>query len=616
MALSGLVNLFRSESRLIMGVSLFIWAWVLAYCFVGYQPKFSSDASVIIKDSVITSQYMFSEQQAVPTKTTSSSAANPVLNTMGLLKSNAVEDSLWNFFAKKYPKELEKRNIKNKDEWKKFYETGTNIVKAKNQPGTDVIYLSFSWSNPTVAKEGLAALLAGFQQASLELNQTEQKSRSFYLKNKVAEIDKKLKDIRHQKSTFKSRNRTVSIVRESDDLARVQVELKNQLNLLRAQARGKQAEMSQYERMLGTSSAQALKGVAVGMNGSMSKLQDRLYNLEQEYAQVKTTLKDKHPHVQELKSQINEVQADMQTELQRTLGQGASMADNTMAVADRSRTKVVDLAVASKGDSIRLSAEQATINARLAEVQRDMSTLPKVEESLANLEQEEAALSQAYRGLWQKLQEANLKEAETLSNVFVFNSPSQPLNANFPTQFHLAFLGLMVAVVGGIAAAALKQQLVEGQIQYKYGADTLLGGSATAPENRLAGAGKQYGSSPVLGSVKSVSITSRDASTIRSLRGGLNSAMQPLEQTAIVDKTLQKQRTRIENSEEGSLEDYDEMSASVPTEQEKRQMVAALNSNKATQMVNVMDADGPMDGQTVTSNTTTTRTILWDILGL
>ncbi len=459
-------NPFRkSDAVLFMAVAVFIWCWTLIYCVFVYQPQYSANAVVVIKDSALTTRYIEPDRYYVAS-TTSSNAANPVLNTMGLLKSSAIMDALWVYFSQNHPKALKKKDISTKADWEEFYGNGKHLIKSKNQPGTDLISIEFVWDDPAIAKEGLDVAVDAFQKASLELNQAEQRNRSAFLEKEIAEVAKQLDDVRTQKSLFKTRTKTVNISQEGDELARNRITLANELNQAEAKKRGKLAEVQRYQQMLGMSTEEAVSATAVGLNATLSKLMDKRYELDQQYANLRTTLTEKNPRVKEVKAQLDQVESDIRKEQARTLG-GKHL--DGQAIADSTRGAMVADMVSAHSEAIRLDNEINVLRQRLNEVDSLIEQVPEVEAELATISQKEASLSQALDTLRQKSMEAQLKETQTLSNVFVVDPPRLPNKDKFPNQVHILLGGFILGVLGGLASVLLKAQVrqyLPGQTQY------------------------------------------------------------------------------------------------------------------------------------------------------
>lgn len=457
----GITELVRKEGKLILGVSLFVWCWILVYSFVAYEPKYIAQSLVMIKDSAITARYVLPDQAAA-IQTTSSNASNPVLNTMGLLKSNTLMESLWQFLHTHYPKSLKAKHLNTRQQWETFYKDGSPLIKAKNMPGTDLISIQFNWSNPWIAKQGLETVLSAFQTASLNINRAEQRSRSRYLNHKVQEISNRLKEIRKQKSYYKIKMKTINLVRESDDLSKARIDLGNELNLLQAKARGKFSEYARYHKAVGVSPDIGLIGTAIGQNSSMAKLQDQFYTLSQNHAFLTSTLTEKNPKVQEVEKQMERVQHQIQNENDRTLGVEKK---GVMAIADATRGTVIGQMATSQAEAQNLSSQAQIVKQRLAEINGQIKAFPYMEETLANIEQEERALSTALDTLRQKELEAHLKEAETLGNVFIVDTPRLPYKAKFPSQGQLIFLGLFLGLASGLGVVFFKNKLIPSLIE-------------------------------------------------------------------------------------------------------------------------------------------------------
>lgn len=457
----GIMNFLHRNRYLIAGAGLFVTFWMLVYTFAVYRPVYAAKSVVIIKDSAITSRYVETEQYYA-LQTTSSNSSNPVLNTMGILKSGAISDALYVYFQQKRPDELRRNKIKSKADWVKFFQDGSAFIKAKNQPGTDLIEIQFSWRDPVVAKEALAVVTKAFQDASRDLNKQEQISRTKFLHQQVLEIEGQLAEIRKQKSDYQSKQGTVNVEREGNDLAGTRMDLQNRLNQLESQARGKENLARRYQQMLGMSPDKALKATALGQNGTLSKLQDELYRLEQQHSQLSSSLTDTNPKVVEIKVQIEQVKTNIDAEKARTMSKTA--AGDTGVVADPNRAKLVDSMLTAQAEAQDLRTQASVIRGRLGQVSSQIRSFPTLAEGLTNIAQKEASLSTALDNLRKKALEGKLKEEQTLSNVFVVDAPRLPDRPQFPNRNHLLILSLMLGVGAGLAAAVGKEQLLSGNL--------------------------------------------------------------------------------------------------------------------------------------------------------
>ena|GEM_PF-2323227 len=453
------VSFLKRNALLIIGVGITVAFWIGLYAWFVYKPHYSSKAVVIIKDSAVTTRYVQPDQNYM-SQTTSSSSSNPVLNSMSLLKSNMIGEALWKYLQDEHPEELKKLKIKSRKEWESAFQDGSGFIKAKNIPGTDLISIQFSWTEAAFAKEGLDVVVKAFQDGSRDLNKAEEVSRTRYLTLQAKELADQLKQIRHQKSLYRSKVGTISLNREQDDLASTRLDLSNKLNQAEAQARGKESLRQNYQRILRMTPAQAVDASAMGQNSTMARLQDELYRLKELYSVLHASLSDTNPKLREVRAQMAEVQANIQAEGNRTLGSSVLRhSPGAMAVADSTRSQAVGDMLRAEGESKDYRAQAQQIRKRLAEVNKQIRTYPGFAEEMSNLDQQENSLSAALDQLRQKVIESRIREDQTLSNVFIVDAPRLPEKPQFPTQIHLTVLGLLLGLGTGAAVAFGREQL-------------------------------------------------------------------------------------------------------------------------------------------------------------
>jgi uncharacterized protein involved in exopolysaccharide biosynthesis len=445
------------EKWLILGVTLFILFWTIMYTVFAFVPKFESKATVIVKDSAITGSYVSGPIMGGQTQTTSSSASNPVLNMIGIINSSSVRTALYDYYKQFQPKVLEKYKVKSLEDWETFYSDGSSFLKAKNLPGTDLIQVQFTWDDPKISRESLRILLKAFQDESLEINQAEQRNRSRYLDSQVEELTHKLEKVRTEKSAYKARMSVISQQKQADEMTKSRLDISTQLNAVLSKARGKAAEAARYERMMNMSAEQAVEAVGLGLNTSMSKLYDQLYALRQTEATLQASLTDKNPKVIEVQETIKAVESSIKKEEARSIGSGHKPA--TRAVSDSTRGQLITNMARAQAEANSFQQQALEIQKLQGQLQGDITRFAGVEEGLANIEQEERYLSNGLDSLKQKALEAHIKQAETLSNIFIVDQPTLPDKEKFPTKPMILLFGLISGFALGVGVAFLKTRL-------------------------------------------------------------------------------------------------------------------------------------------------------------
>ncbi len=442
------------NNRLILSVAMIIWIFSGVYILFGYVPKYASQASVLIKDSAITAGYTTDELY----KTTSSAASNPVLNTMELLGSSTVRDRLWGEFIQKYPAERDRLHLDTKTDWIDYFKDGSKLIQSKNKPGTDIIRLSFQWNDPYLAQEGLQEVLAAFKKASRKLNQSEHHQRYLDLTKQVVDVEAKLAVVRNVISQYKKTHGVYNIDDEIESYAKNRIQFEMTAMEARAQANDLKKQFSTYQDTLGLDPKAAVQAVALGGNDSLKKLNDALYAATEEYTSYKSRYTDNHPKMQELKQKIQQLQLDVQNEVAKS-GVTANSAMPPTTVSDNTRGNAVNNLLEVNAQSQGTSTRAATLSAYLRNLDTKMRKLPQIEENLANMKEQELSLSESLHSLQQKALDAKMRETQTLSNVFIVDDADLPAKPKAPTKVHLIVISVIVAFLGGIAAAMFKEKL-------------------------------------------------------------------------------------------------------------------------------------------------------------
>ncbi|MEB3244748.1 MAG: hypothetical protein VKJ06_02045 [Vampirovibrionales bacterium] len=496
-----------SELKIPLAVSLVLAGWMTAYAWLAYEPTYESAATVLIKDSAINNRYL-DKQQYYQQTSTSANSSNPVLNTMGLLRSSKIMQSMYVFLKQEHPDVLKDMGIKGYKDWQKFYKDGKAVLDAENETGTDLIHVKLGWNDPVIAQEALGVALKAFQDASVEVNRSEHRLQREYLESQLANIQKQLGGIRGQKSNFKQARGTVNLKAETESLVTTKILLENKLSDLRAQASGAGSALRRYESMMGMNAERALKASAVGLNGTLKKLNETRYELAEKEAQLAATLTDKNPKLKEVRDQLNQVSTDIDAETRRTLGSSYQSGDQNLMVADSTRGNVTEKMILAKAEMNRLNAEAAQTAARLSQINAKLASVPGLEQSLSKIDQEETSMSSALDAIRQKALEARVKEAQTLSNVFIVDAPRLPIKAAFPSRPMLNALGLLAALAAGIAAFI---------VQHKFGSQIRASVASVSAKKQMPTSSTALSSATTIDSVPVVKPASEPVSTVNTV---------------------------------------------------------------------------------------------------
>jgi uncharacterized protein involved in exopolysaccharide biosynthesis len=470
--------LFHHKKLVLLATAISV-SFMIGYVWLGYTPKYTSRAAVLIKDSAVKSNYTGSEEY----QTTSAMASSSVINTMTLLNTKPVSDALYDYFRFKRSGELKRLKIKSLQEWEDFFQDGSGFITPKNKTGTDVILVKFTWpSSPVISQEGLNTVLHAFQTASQEVNRSEQSQRYFYLSKQYDSINRELENTRSQLSQYKNKTLTANIGQETVELENARMELQRSFSETQADAEGKKSQLSRLTSSIGLSPESALEATSIGTNATLSKLYDKYYSLSQDYSKTSAHYTDDSPKVSAILSELKQTAKDIDYELKRTHGSGLSnMSPNVRrAFSDPAHMQTISQMVAADSEAVQLQTKAGALKRQLAMLNNRLSKIPAIEERISNIKQKEDSLSDSLKTLQDRLMNARLREAQTLSNVFIVDPPRLPSKADAPNEKHLLLLSLIVGFAFGIGATYVKWRLSQRSV---HSSMALNGGSVPSLES-------------------------------------------------------------------------------------------------------------------------------------
>lgn len=447
-----LVAFARRNRMTFFIVCILFWVPGILYtCFI-FKPSYMSTASLMIKDSVSSTKYITED---TPSQTASPSS-NPVFNTMELLKSTTIKDSLWDSLFKNSPTLKKSFHLSNKKAWDAYFtEKGHKLYKYRNSPGTDIVHIQTTWDTPETAQNALKIIVTAFKEASRDLNRQEFHERSRYLKEQAGQIEQRLALIRKQITQVKVRNKVLDIDKQVEDYSKYHQEFKLAAALADAEVKSKRKSLSTYQKTIGLSPQDAVKAVALGRNPALQKLYDNLYEKEEALSKLKIRYTDKNPKVIKARASLKQIEKSIQAE-KKQLG----ISGNIAKIADESRSRAVENMVVTYSEANGTSSKATELRQQLNQMEHQMELLPNVVEQLKTLQDSEQSLSSSLQTLQEKVLDAAIRDTQTLSNVFVIAPPSLPEKPVKPAFIHLLLMAILSGPVAATGVVLIKNVLL------------------------------------------------------------------------------------------------------------------------------------------------------------
>jgi len=428
---------FSRDVKLILSIISIIAIWSIVYILIFYKPSYVSSAKIWIKD-LATEEFVANldtQSQMAPL----TSAGNPILTQIEILKSEQLRNYIRDY-------KLVQGNGKNSSNFE---------ISVKNKPSTDILNITLSDVSPKAAQQTLEAALEEYDNINLLISRKISTSRREYIDLKLAEIDKKLYEIRTKIKEYKSDNLAIGIDEETTQLVGQGISMSSKLEDTIADIKNTQSSVGELENQLSLKSKDAINAVALGSgNQTLLQLRNELNTAVQEYEFDSTKLSDTNPKIIAQKNKIAAINKQIKNQIALSIGKYAK--NQKINIFDPVRSQLVGSLADYQTKLMGLRAEEIAIKNSIKKVNVEQSKIPEKKFNLDNLEQEERALSSAYDELSKKQIEARIKEAESVSNVVVIDPPNLPSGASFPSYFQVLLISLILGLTAGLSTSILK----------------------------------------------------------------------------------------------------------------------------------------------------------------
>jgi len=429
---------FGRDIKLIISIVVIIFIWSLIYLLIFYRPSYESSAKIWIKN-LATEEFVASLDNTQSQLTPLTSAGNPILTQIEILKSEKLKEFVANYQSGR-GKQIAK---------------GSVDIEVKNKPNTDILMVTLSDASPLDAQQTLNVVLQEYDNINLTINRKIRTARREYIDLKLAEIDAKLHDVRNKIKAYKSEHLVIEIDEETTQLVDQGVSMSTKLEDTIAEMKNAQSSVKELENQLSLSPKEAINAVALGSgNQTLLELRNTLNTEVQEYEFDSAKYTDFNPKMIAHKHKIAAINKQIKNQIALSIGKYAK--SQKINIFDPTRATLVGNLADYQTKFMGLTAEKQAIMNSIEKVNAEQSKIPEQKFTLDNLAQEEGVLSTAYDELKEKQIEAKIKEAEAVSNVVVIDPPDLPLGASFPSYLQVLLIAVFLGLASGLSLSVLK----------------------------------------------------------------------------------------------------------------------------------------------------------------
>src|ERR671923_352257 len=295
-----------------------------------------------------------------------------------------------------------------------------------------LVTVRFDSRNAELSARVVNTLAEDYIDQSLEARWTATQKASDWLSQQLVGVKSKLEKSEEQLQDYARHNGLVFLENDKGVSQNVANERLQELQEELTKAQAERYEKESVYRLVQSGDYGSLPGVVE--NKLIQDLSERLAGLKRELAQLATKFNPEYPHVKEIQSQIDEIEATLKEERQRA---GDKITNEYLAAVHR----------------------EALVKQALEDQQKQVNVIAEKAVQYNILKREVETNRQLYEGLLQRLKEAGVSASLKASNIRVVDSaepPAKPAKPRIPLNLAVAaLLGLGL----GISTALLQERL-------------------------------------------------------------------------------------------------------------------------------------------------------------
>lgn len=329
--------------------------------------------------------------------------------------------------------------------------------------GTGNIYdITYRGPTPALAYGVVDATLALFMHESTAQKRNAAASAGQFIETQIRSHEAKLVEAEEKLRQFRTRNFGVSGVSEQDYYARVSAATE-QVEKLQAELRAAMQGRDALRREL----AQEDPQLPLLLQDTQPEHARRLEAQRHALGELRTRYTDQHPDVVAAQRMLDHLQAQawrpLNEDVPAASGAAASAARSGHAATSPVYQKLRIALAEAEAQMAALASQLSTKQSQLAQVRALADRSPQVEAEHAQLNRDYDVVRKNYELLVARRESAALGErldaSAQLTDFRMIEPPRVSAQAAFPSRLHLGVAALLLALVGGLAAALVADQL-------------------------------------------------------------------------------------------------------------------------------------------------------------
>lgn len=334
-----------------------------------------------------------------------------------------------------------------------------NRISLRGTGRENIYTISFSDSDPQLAKKVVQSLLTIFVETSLGSTRKDTDSAQRFLDEQIGEYEARLVEAENRLKEFKRDNVGIMPGEGENYYGRLQTAM-GQLKEAELQLEEAANRRNELEAQLEDARLDLEDGLLTQNRIALSSpLDARIQNLRTKLDELLLKYTEKHPDVVAIETTIADLEAQKQTELEDMSGLGGGSGSGENPIIQQLKIALGEAEAVVASLKVRVDEYRKRVNF----LEERVDTIPEVEAKLKDLNRDYGILKSSYESLLQRREQARMAEKADATGegvkFRVIEPPRVPLDPSGPNRTLFMGVVLLAGLGAGLGIALLLSQL-------------------------------------------------------------------------------------------------------------------------------------------------------------
>ncbi|BAZ20166.1 putative exopolysaccharide biosynthesis protein [Kalymmatonema gypsitolerans NIES-4073] len=351
-------------------------------------------------------------------------------------------------------------------------------LKIKGDKGTEVLEVSYTDTNPTLAAKVVNKLMQAYIKNNIGANREEAVSVRKFIQKQLPATERSVKRAEAELRRFKEENKVIALQEEATAAVNEISKLEEQISQAQAQLADVSARSQKLQNQAKIDSQQGVTFTSLSQTPGIQQVLTQLQEAQSQLAVERTRLQPEHPIIINLEEKVAALNSLLQQRLKQAVGSDRQIPTLNLQTGEL-RQKLLEDYARSEAERVGLEKKIITLSSKRSAYKQRANVLPKLEQNQRQLERKIKAAQTTYETLLTRLQEIQVAENQNVGNARIISPaliPDKPAGSR--KILMITGGGVLGILLGVIAAFTLDlidrsvKTVKEARELFKY---TLLG---------------------------------------------------------------------------------------------------------------------------------------------